>query len=169
MLAGCNDYSIIAVYMTEIDTVATEPNEAAQELVYEFEERDYAKLKAAGSLAGTAVTAYCLQHFGITKEMPIGMKEISNSGCHPVLGFAGAWLGSAITRGRYKFAGMAAGATAANFFIESAQSRIINHPQYFEYLARGSLLETGKDYAFALGGMALYAILWSKEHPHIDS
>lgn len=169
MLASGSDYFIIAIYMTEINTAVADTNDTTEITVFESEERDYTKITTAGSLAASAGIAYFLQQKGITEKMPFGAGEIVNSGCHPVLGFAGAWIGDLATRGRNRIAGMVAGATAANFFVETAQSRIIKSPQYFEYLANASLLETGKDYGAALGGMALYAILSSKEKSSTDS
>lgn len=155
--------------MTEINTAVADPNETAEVTILESEERDYTKITAVGSLAVSAGIAYFLQQKGITEKMPFGAGEIVNSGCHPALGFAGAWIGDIASRGRNRIAGMVAGATAANFFVETAQSRIIKSPQYFEYLANSSLLETGKDYGAALGGLALYAIMSSRDRPNTDS
>lgn len=169
MLASGPDYSIIAIYMTEINTVVADTNDTTEITAFESEERDYTKITAVGSLATSAGIAYFLQQKGITEKMPLGIGEVVNSGCHPVLGFAGAWIGDLASRGRNRIAGMVAGATAANFFVETAQSRIIKSPQYFEYLANASLLETGKDYGAALGGLALYAILSSRDRPNTDS
>lgn len=169
MLASGSDYFIIAIYMTEINTAVADPNETTLAALSESDEKDYTKLKTGGRLAVAALVAYLMQAKGVSNELPAVLREATNSGCHPVLGFAGAWIGDLASRGRNRIAGMVAGATAANFFVETAQSRIIKSPQYFEYLANASLLETGKDYGAALGGMALYAILSSKEKSSTDS
>src|SRR5690349_5274367 len=56
------------------------------------------KLDVVIGLAAVAGWAYEAEEEGHTKLMPHLLKETVESGAHPVLGFAGAWLGHAAVK-----------------------------------------------------------------------
>ena len=123
------------------------------------------KLDIVIGLAAVAGWAYEAQEKGHTKLMPHLLKETVESGAHPVLGFAGAWLGHVavefaekrewITKKAYRpLVGLATGIgmLIADLVGETAQG-VVTHTG-FDYA--NDKYQTSKDAlaAFAIGGGA---------------
>lgn len=108
-------------------------------------------------LAGLATAAFCGQRYGLNNELPSYGTEVADSFAHPVLGYVGAWAALSLTR-TFRKAQAIAGATAFNFATEKAQSLLLSSPGYGDFLSQQNVPETLKDYAFALGGSALFLL-----------
>lgn len=130
----------------------------AESLIYSPE--NSSRTETAAALTTLAVMATLANYSGMShQEMPEGIREVTQSLAHPVLGYAGAWAATVLDhnpsgriRGKIAFAG----ATIANFFTETVQSQLVSSPEYANFLAANAMPETIKDYLFALGGLGLF-------------
>lgn len=116
------------------------------------------------------LTAVCaggllMQKTGMTQQFPVGIKETTESLCHPALGYAGAWAGLKIAEklNIAKNQVIALGASAINFATEGAQAFWAGSPETHFFL-KDNIPETAKDYCFAiLGAGILYLETYRRE------
>lgn len=103
-----------------------------------------------------SVGAHFAQRYSLTNGLPDVPRATSNSLQHPVLGYFGAWIAYNGARNHRVLTAFSV-ATAADFAAEAGQAAITD-PDHdpFEFLAKSSLLESLKDYGFAISGLALY-------------
>jgi hypothetical protein len=115
-------------------------------------------------LAVISIAAFYTQHTGETRLLPDAIEKISESMSHPALGYIGAAVAVMIANSKLSrqlpvIETAFIGGTVANFATERAQDiafRMNGYPANF--LSTGQQHETIKDYAFALSGVALYAL-----------
>lgn len=122
------------------------------------------KFATATGLGIVSAAAYDAQQKGLTVGIEDDfLRGAAESLSHPVLGYVGAWIGTAglkrvlPDREKLTFPVAAAVATAANFATEFAQDIVVRTSE-FQFLTEQQTGETIKDYVFALGGAGLY--LW---------
>ncbi len=121
-----------------------------------------------GRLTGAAMTAmaafsYHGERRGWIHILPAeSLRDAGNSMAHPILGYAGAYVGALLGANRLKsfprIMKAAAVATVLNFTVEYAQTRLSPRSPLNEFWAPQNQFETMKDWVFALSGTALY--LW---------
>jgi hypothetical protein len=148
----------IAVSAENTDAPAIE---TAQELVTDGEPSGV--LATAGwavALGGMAAASKYAEYKGLDHGMEAPERWITDSAAHPLIGYLGAWAAGAAGRHSVVEAVKARtallGATAANFAVEAAQSVTIATSQYVEFWSSSNRMETGRDYAGALLGAALF-------------
>lgn len=118
------------------------------------------KLATTVGLTGVAVSAYLGRRYNLIHELPDGQQAVVESMSHPVFGYVGAFVASGLVKSdKVKRATIAVGAaTAINFGVEIAQDAAVYNDMNNENSFYANTPETIKDYSFALGGVALYAL-----------
>lgn len=106
------------------------------------------------ALSGLAIVAYLGERYQLTAHLPEELKDITDSCAHPVLGYAGAWVGSNIPK--FRNFGSLVVAGVANFATEVSQSLVDSSSLTATWLTHNTAPETAKDFAFALGGLCLF-------------
>lgn len=139
--------------------------EAAPEAAPDESTGIWAKIGVATGLGGLAVASKYAEYKGYDRELVAPERWVVDSTAHPVFGYMGAWAATALGRrreslSRFRSKIAFAGATAANFAVEGAQSVTVATSQYVEFWAGRNTPETTKDYFFALAGLGLY--LWQE-------
>ncbi len=90
------------------------------------------------------------------------VKAAANSISHPFIGYSVGWAAAVAANRRnitrpLKSVNAFVAVTTANFMVETGQSLILDNPGHkFSFLTAPERIETIKDYAFALGGLALF-------------
>jgi hypothetical protein len=122
---------------------------------------------ATASLSAVALFSVWAERNGVNKELITPYEEMANSCAHPVLGYAGAWIGTKVVdrfsdayqrlKGDlYGIYAAVATASSADYSAEKIQSELWAAPQYENFLSAANLPETAKDYLAVIGGLGLF-------------